>query len=245
MTTRTLELERAVARVPLLQVVPFDDLRRTCTHAAVRSVERNTNLWSSGQIPAGFSFVVQGRVKLIKPQATGKETILDFVDDGRLLCATIPYTCQKWCCTAIVDRDDTVVLSLLRQQVLELMAKHPLLIQGLLGELACRTTVLCSRISEMGAGKVEQRIALLLMRLTEQMGIDEGADGYWIPMALSRRDLAELCGTTVETSIRTMCKLEKDGVVVTRSRGFHVRNKKALGEIAEGLSPRSLLSRRV
>ncbi len=239
---RANELEWAVARIPLLRAVPFEDLRRICTYMSLRTLARDTEVWSAGQLPDGFSFVVEGRVKLAKQNPDGKETILDLVEDGRLLCGTIPYACKSWCCTATVAKDETKILSVLRQHGLELMARYPLVVQDLLSELVCRTTVLCSRVSELGASRVDQRLALLLLRLGEQLGEDD-PEGTWIPFSMSRRDLAELCGTTVESAIRAMCKLEKASVVITRSRGFLVRDEKALGRLAEGFSPRSLLDR--
>jgi CRP-like cAMP-binding protein len=233
-------LEAAVSMVPMLGTVPFESLNAICTYRSLRWYEGNATLWARGHSPDEFTFVVGGRVKLVKRQPTGKDTILDILNPGRLTCANIPYSCGQMCCDAVAAREGAHVLKLLRQHVLELMAKHALLSRAFLEELSCRSVMLCARIEELGAGKVEQRIARLLLRLNEQLGVDNGVDGSWIPFVLSRRDLAELCGTTMETAIRVMSRLEKLGVVDSRSLGFMVRNPKALEQLVMGEPHRSL-----
>ncbi len=51
-------------------------------------------------------------------------------------------------------------------------------------------------------------------------------------MPLSRQDLADLLGTTVETSIRIMSRWGKDGVVQTRKEGFLVTDLEALENLS-------------
>jgi CRP/FNR family transcriptional regulator len=60
--------------------------------------------------------------------------------------------------------------------------------------------------------RVEKRIASLLLKLSEKVGVDD--DGYRkIDFPLTRQEISEMVGTTVETCIRTMSKLQKDGIV--------------------------------
>lgn len=59
-----------------------------------------------------------------------------------------------------------------------------------------------------------------------------GQDGTFIPMALSRQDLADLTGTTIETCIRVMSRWGKEGTVRTEKDGFVVLDRAALGKIA-------------
>jgi CRP/FNR family transcriptional regulator len=58
------------------------------------------------------------------------------------------------------------------------------------------------------------------------------ADGIAIPMALSRQELADLTGTTIETCIRVMSRWGKDALVRTEKDGFVLLDKPALEELA-------------
>lgn len=59
----------------------------------------------------------------------------------------------------------------------------------------------------------------LLAKLATETGVplDEGT---LIPVRLTRQELADLTGTTVETCIRIMSRWKKSGEVETRDKGF-------------------------
>jgi CRP/FNR family transcriptional regulator len=54
-----------------------------------------------------------------------------------------------------------------------------------------------------------------------------------VPLPLSRRELADLTGTTIETSIRIMSRWAKEGIVSTERDGFLVKDAAALARLAE------------
>ena len=56
--------------------------------------------------------------------------------------------------------------------------------------------------------------------------------GTFIPLALSRQELADMTGTTIETCIRIMSRWNKDDVVRTEKDGFVVLDRGELERIA-------------
>jgi len=60
--------------------------------------------------------------------------------------------------------------------------------------------------------RVEARIAALLLKLSNKVGV-KTADGVLIDMRLTKQDVADMVGTTVETSIRTFSKFKKQKLV--------------------------------
>jgi transcriptional regulator, Crp/Fnr family len=81
-----------------------------------------------------------------------------------------------------------------------------------------RQVQLGQRVSEM-TGQVETRIAQALLDLVTSSGKVEGAKAV-IRLPLTRQEIADLAGTTVETAIRTMSRWGKEGIVVTGEDGF-------------------------
>ncbi|MEK6573248.1 MAG: helix-turn-helix domain-containing protein, partial [Chloroflexota bacterium] len=45
-------------------------------------------------------------------------------------------------------------------------------------------------------------------------------DGVLITIPLSRQDLADMAGTTLETAIRTMSRFRSQGIIETRRGGY-------------------------
>jgi CRP/FNR family transcriptional regulator len=59
------------------------------------------------------------------------------------------------------------------------------------------------------------------------------AGGRFVPMPLSRQELADLTGTTIETCIRIMSRWGKEGIVSTERDGFVVKDAAALQRLVE------------
>jgi len=78
--------------------------------------------------------------------------------------------------------------------------------------------------------RVEARIASLLLKLADKIG-KETEDGILIDMKLTKQDIAEMVGTTVETSIRTMSKFKKLGIVSEREGRIIIKNIQKLKSI--------------
>jgi len=64
------------------------------------------------------------------------------------------------------------------------------------------------------------------------VGHREGA-GATISLALSRRDIADLTATTVESAIRVMSRWGKENVVITGPEGFSIPDLQALEAVTK------------
>ena len=88
--------------------------------------------------------------------------------------------------------------------------------------------MLCQRVTELASGQIERRIATLFLRLADQIGVSRKNSETWIPMTLSRQDIADMCGTTVETAIRTMGRFKTEIKLRKSGKGFILGDRNAL-----------------
>lgn len=130
-----------------------------------------------------------------------------------------------------VALEDAEAVIVPRVDFFALLDTHPTLVRGLLLALTHRLVELTGRLSELTGGRVESRIARLFLKLAEKLGRPSDG-GVFIPLALTRQELADLIGTTVETCIRVMSRWGKEGLVRTESEGFTVLDSDALEELA-------------
>jgi CRP/FNR family transcriptional regulator len=73
------------------------------------------------------------------------------------------------------------------------------------------------------------RLIMMNKRLADMTGSVEVRDGEtFISLALARQELADLLGTTLETTIRLMSRWQKECVVLTERDGFVIPNVDAL-----------------
>jgi CRP/FNR family transcriptional regulator len=104
-------------------------------------------------------------------------------------------------------------------------------VRGLLLGFTTRLVELTNRLAELTGGRIDARFARLFMKLADQMGRSERG-GTFIPLSLSRQELADMTGTTIETCIRIMSRWGKEEIVRTEKDGFVVLARTELDAIA-------------
>jgi CRP-like cAMP-binding protein len=119
-----------------------------------------------------------------------------------------------------------------RAEFFALLGQHPSFVRGFLTGMAQRIVELTRRIPEVAGGRVETRFAHLFLKLAERVG-RQHPEGRFVPLVLSRQELADLTGTTPETCIRIMSRWGKSGIVSTERDGFVLRDEAALQRLAE------------
>jgi CRP/FNR family transcriptional regulator, nitrogen fixation regulation protein len=76
----------------------------------------------------------------------------------------------------------------------------------------------------LGRGSAAQKLAAFLLEMTHRKPADEV-----IELAMTRQDIADYLGLTIETVSRTLSQLERDGVIaLTTSRRICLKNRAAL-----------------
>ena len=231
-----MDCEDTLRKLALVGALDVHERRALASAAEIYSLERGGRCWSEGRPSDEFSWVVRGRVKLVKLSECGRETIVETVAPCEMLCASAPCGFATYCCTSVAMESGTEVLTLRRADVLRVIERGSPAVTGMLRALASRGKNLCSRIEVLSSGQVTQRIAKLLLRLADRVGVERSGHGTWVPIALSRQDIADMCGTTIETSIRVMSRLAQQGIVKTQSRGFMIVSPSALEAAVRGSS---------
>jgi CRP-like cAMP-binding protein len=155
-------------------------------------------------------FVKEGRVKAVKHMPQGRDLTICTLGQNHMFGTCCSFSAEHYPCNALAETD-TVVVSLSMADFVDLMKKYPDVSRELVSHLSTRLR----RMQDMRTfdqESVEKRILHVLVHLV-------GEFGNHIP--LTRREVAEMAGTTVETCIRTFKTLEEEGLVET-SRGLIV-----------------------
>lgn len=72
-------------------------------------------------------------------------------------------------------------------------------------------------MTRMSSGTVEERLAAVLLILVDSYG-KRDSEGLHLLVPLTRQDLSEMAGTTVESTIRVMSRWQKQGIIRTDGR---------------------------
>jgi len=214
----------------LFRRLKADDRQRIAAVSTVRSFDKGASLFSEGEESELMYTVLSGRVKVVKTTARGTDVILELFGPGDPVGAVAVYESRPYPASAIA-LEPTTCLVIPRQAFFSLLERSPSLVRGLLVGLTHRLVELTNRLAEVSGGRVEGRLARFFLKLASDMGQPRG-EGTFIPLALSRQELADMIGTTIETSIRVMSRWGKDDIVRTDKDGFVVINRPALETVA-------------
>ncbi|MBK5257622.1 MAG: Crp/Fnr family transcriptional regulator [Vicinamibacteria bacterium] len=223
MTPDTEALLRSCA---LFSRLSADDRRKVAEVSVARRYEKGDPIFSEGDASDLLFTIVSGRVKVVKAIPGGKELILEILGPGDPLGAIAAYEARPYPASAIALEPATC-LAAKRAPFMALLETCPSLVRGMLGGFSLRVVELAKRLGEITGSRVEARFAQIFLKLGDRLGQPRGS-GIFIPLALSRQDLADLAGTTMETSIRIMSRWGKERVVATEADGFVVSSREEL-----------------
>lgn len=215
--------------VPLLAVLKPDDRAALEPFCRIRGYEKGETIFHEGDRADSIHFLYAGRVKIVKA-AGGRDIIIEILGPGEPVGAVAVFERRPYPATAITLEPSGIV-SIPEHDFFQLIEKRPDMVRSLLGGLTMRLMMLNKRLADM-TGSAEAKAARLFLTLGERMGERDG-ETFFIPMALSRQELADLLGVTLETAIRLMSRWQKEGVVLTERNGFRVPSRPALREFAD------------
>lgn len=224
----------------LTQVLP-GYARSSPVVAKTRRYERGERIFEEGAISEFFYTTTSGKVKLVKTSLQGDESILGItagiaplnpegLDEGRPCLATA------------VALEDTTCVLVPKREVVALLDRQPVVARRLYRELCASLDASFTRISELSRGRVEVRLAQLFLRLARTGGSVRGR-AIFVPIHLSRQELADAVGSTMETCIRLMSRWDKRGFIYTTDDGFIISDVARLEALVHTATPHGTTSR--
>ncbi len=211
-----------IRQVSIFSTLSAQDAREISPYILSGKYARRESIFSEGDPSEWFYVVRTGKVKITKLSQEGKEIILEVIQPmdffgGIAVVRGFPYPANA------VAMEDTEVIKISRKNLLSIIDRFPNLMYCLATNIGDRIKGSHEMLKSIALEKVESRIASLLIKLSDKTG-EKTAEGTAITMKLTKQDIAEMVGTTVETSIRTMSKLTKAGLVTSRGGKIIIRD---------------------
>jgi CRP/FNR family transcriptional regulator len=196
------------------------------------SFERDDYVFFEGDKPDWFHIVKEGRIKLVKHSDTGKDVILQVFAPGDMFGEVSLFDHKPYPASAQAMESSTV-MKLARKEFLLFFGRHPFVATEMIMELGRQLRDAHATIKSLAVDRVEQRIASILLKLAEKMGTSQ-KEGMMLNLSLTRQDLADMAGTTVETTIRVMSRFTKTKLIKPVNGKILLLNPATLQRIAEG-----------
>ena len=190
----------------------------------MRGYDKGETIFREGEPADRIHFVHIGRVKIVK-SAGSRDIILEILGPGEPVGAVAVFERRPFPAGA-VTLEPSGILSIPEREFFALLEKRPQMMRHLLAGLTYRLMMVNKRLADL-TGSAEHRAARLFLTLADRVGLS-GPNGVRIPLPLSRQEIADLIGTTLETAIRLMSRWQKEGLVLTQKDGFVIPDPAAL-----------------
>jgi len=215
-----------IRQVSIFNTLTPQEAREIHPYLVSDKFSKKETIFSEGDQSEWFYIVMKGKVKITKISQEGKEIILEIISPGDFfggiaVVRGFPYPANA------VAMDVTEVLKISRNNLMKIMDRFPNLMYCMATNIGDRIKDSHEMIKSIALEKVESRIASLLIKLSDKAG-EKTPDGMMINIKLTKQDIAEMVGTTVETSIRTMSKFSKGGLIISKSGRIVIRDLEKL-----------------
>jgi CRP-like cAMP-binding protein len=169
-----------------------------------RRLKAGEALFRLGDKAAGFYEVVSGRVRLVRVDRVGRETVLHVAGPAETLAEASLFSGQ-YHCDAVANTDATVRVYP-KRQVISAFEKDPKALKTFTAMLAHQVMTLRTRLQQRNIRSARERVRQFL-------ALNIGPDGRGVELHGTLKDLAAEIGLTHEALYRALAALERAGEV--------------------------------
>lgn len=217
-----------ISQTPMFGSLEPDQLAHVRRIAQVREFNRLETIFMEGDPGEGFFVIVQGKVKIYKVSAEGKEQILHIYGPGHPIGEVPVFSGNRFPANAQAI-EKSRLLYFPRRGFVELIAKHPSMALNMLAVLSMRLRQFTVQIENLSLKEVPARIASYLMLLAQEQ---DNYDAVTLP--ISKGQLASLLGTIPETLSRIFNKMSGQGLIQVKGSQIDLVDPDALEDLAAG-----------
>lgn len=227
--------EQLLQRTPALAGAEPAVVSRLAALASVHHYERGALLWRAGTEARSFNVIKFGLVKIVRTGKGGRKAMCGLFGPPESIGDIMLLKGLRYPADAVVATESATVLAVPRAELLACLESWPQLGVSMARSIHSKVVALHDCIDVLSAGAVEARLATAFLKLYERFGDDFEDGSSSVPVALARRELADMVSTTVETVIRIMTRWEREGLLATLDQGFVIFDKNALQRVATRL----------
>ena len=187
-------------------------------------------VFAEGKPAEALWAVKNGLVHIIKFGADGREIVLEVIPPGELFGAVVALQNRPYPASAMAA-EPSVVWQIPANLARELCQKHPALRSAILDQVTTRLRGAHERLRSIALERVEQRLARMVLTLADKIG---QRNGTVTELNVTRQELADMVGTTVETTIRITSKWQHARIISSSRNRIALADPEKLRKIVAG-----------
>jgi CRP-like cAMP-binding protein len=231
-------LPRRLAHLATLSPSELSIIRQTCATAEI--VPAGTNLYAEGEPSTKPGAFVAGWGCRMRMLADGRRQIFDFFLPGDVFGLGSPPVSVAATSAITVTRAKIADVGCLREMI-EQPERFPGLARAWERAQSLREAYLLSQIVRLGRQTAYERVAHLLLELSDRLTCLGCEIGAFVPLPLTQEMMADALGLSIVHVNRTLQQLRRDRMVETRAASIRLLKPHALAALADFRLPKVAL----
>ncbi|MGP8216867.1 MAG: Crp/Fnr family transcriptional regulator [Bacteroidia bacterium] len=196
---------------------------------ACSTYKKGEHIFTQGDTPKGIFIINLGKVKIARLADNGNEQVIKMANSGDIIGYRALLSNEIYSSTATA-LEDTAICFLPRHLFFRFIEQN-VSIAGALLKIASEDLKKSERkIVDLNQKTAKERIAEALIYIKETYGFKE--DQSTLNVTLTRGDIANIAGTTRETSIRVLAELKQHKIIEFAGKNIKIRDFKTLVTLA-------------
>jgi CRP/FNR family transcriptional regulator len=220
-----------LSRIPLFEHLSPRERRKVAGEVVETRYRKDQFIFREGDPATSFHILKEGTVKCVKTSPGGRQVTLKVLMPGDLFCcdaAVLDGGTHPGCAQPM---GDVSVLTLSKEAYFDLLRRNPDAALKVIQFLGNRLQEAQETAKILALNPAEQRLAALLVKLAGRAGLREGHQ-VRLTVRLTRQDLADMVGMTVETATRIMGRFKREKLVSGTARSLVIRNLPRMQQLA-------------
>jgi len=221
-----------LGQIPLFEDLSDAELDIVAQRVRQRQYREGATIFHKNDPGVALYVILKGKIKIHNETPDGPDCIIAFLADGDFFGELAILDGEERSADA-TTMAETVLLMLTREDLDDILKRYPAISLRLLTTLAGRLRRTTEAYLAAAALDVNGRLALQLIRLSEQHGVVT-PQGIRIELRLTQTDLGAFVGASRESVNKVLGYFRRQGWVQLDERNrILVRDSAALGRLAE------------
>ena len=222
-----IDIEKYLKKTSLFNCLNGFQIARLGRAIAIKSHKKGALIFSEGDPASGFYIVAEGKVKVYKLSAQGKEYIMNVFTSGQTIAEVTVFSGKDYPAYAQAITNSTL-LFLPKLQLLDILREYPEIALRMLAALSQRQRHFAEMIEDLSLRDVSCRLAKYLLNLSSQKKSNT------FSLDMQKSELALKLATIPETLSRNLKKLKNKKLISLKDNRVTILNKSALQNLAQG-----------
>lgn len=231
MVKQSISLEEAIEKLSDIWA-PLNEEQRDFLkeHLTIQTYKKNESIYSEGELPNQLLCLLQGKVKIFKNGAGGRNQIIRVIKPVEYFGYRASFAGQSFL-TAAAAFEYSVVGMIPMSIITKLVCENHQLAWFFIRQLSIDLGIADERTVNLTQKHIRGRLAEAILFLKDNYGLEE--DGCTLSIYLSREDMANLSNMTTANAIRTLSNFSSEKIIAIDGRKIKIIDEATLERISK------------